>query len=152
MFRENILSYIAGFFDGEGSINITVRKRKHFSLEHSLHVAIGQKDGKTLDWIVDCLGGNVSIVKRDGSYFWYCSNTQAYLFLKEIYPYLQYKKPQAEVALKFYEGKNKRTKIVSPKEIERREMLRQELKKLHKTIIKSHYAGTTTKRADPKGM
>lgn len=147
------LSYLAGFFDGEGSINITVRTRKHFSPEHTLVIAVGQNDGKTLDWIKDVFGGNITIVKRDNSYFWYCSNKIAYKILKQILPFLKYKKPQAEIALKFYDEKESLSrKKVTSKELERRELLRQELKRLHKTIIKSQYAGTTTKRIDPKGM
>lgn len=143
----NTLSYIAGFFDGEGSINITTRQRKHFSIEHNLSIAIGQKDGATLDWLIDTLGGNISVVKRDGSYFWYASNTRAYWILKELTPFLKYKKPQAELALAFYDGRlDRHTQKIVPAEIERRELIRQQIKLLHKSIIKSQYAGTTTKR------
>lgn len=142
---------MAGFFDGEGSINITTRKRKHFSVEHTLTIAIGQNDGKTLDWIVDNFGGNICRIKRGiGSYFWYCSNQKAYEILKRIEPYLKYKKPQAQIALEFYdERKNKRNKTVPQEELERREFKRQELKRLHKTIIESQYAGSTTERVNP---
>lgn len=151
--NKTTLAYLAGFFDGEGSINITTRKRKHFSTEHTLTIAIGQKDGKTIDWIIDNLGGNVSIVKRDGSYFWYCSNRRAYEILKVITPFLKYKRPQAELALKFYdERSNLENKKVTANELDRREQIRQGLKMLHKNIIKSQYAGSTTKRVNPKGM
>lgn len=143
---------MAGFFDGEGSINISVRKRKHFSVEHMLTIAIGQKDGKTLDWIKDTFGGNIHLVKRDGSYFWYCSNKTAYNTLKKIYPFLQYKKTQAEIAFKFYDERGIKHSPVQQKELDRRESMRQELKRLHKTIIKSQYAGTTTKRVNSKEM
>lgn len=147
------LSYIAGFFDGEGSINISVRKRKHFSISHTLVISIGQKDGETLDWIKERFGGNLHQVKRDSSYMWYCSNRKAYSILKELIPFLKYKRPQAELALKFYDVQMGRYfKPVPQTEIDRREKIRQELKILHKTIIKSQYAGSTTKRADPKGM
>lgn len=148
------LSYVAGFFDGEGSINILKRKRYRWAVEHNLMVAMGQKDGATLDWIKDNFGGNVYLVKRDGSYYWAISNRAAYDFLKKIYPYLQYKKPQAELAFSFYEGKKKSTRYyrVPKEELERREKIRDQIRELHKTIIKSRYAGTTTKRADPKGM
>lgn len=143
------LSYLAGFFDGEGSINITTRKRKHFAVEHTLSIAIGQKDGKTLDWIKDEFGGNIHTVKRDGTYFWYTSNQKAYEVLKILYPYLKYKKHQAELALRFYdEREDTRRKPVPLEELERRENIRQELKLSHKTIIKSQYAATTTKRKD----
>ena len=147
-----VLSYAAGFFDGEGSINLLKRNRKHWNPEYTLMVAMGQKDGKTLDWIVDNFGGNVYLVKRDGSYYWACSNQKAYNFLKILIPYLQYKKPQAELALKFYDEGIGRKRPIPVEELSRREGIRQELMSLHKAVIKSQYAGSTTKRADPKGM
>ncbi len=144
---------MAGFFDGEGSINIVVRQRKHFSPEHTLNIAIGQKDGATLDWIKDNFGGRIYVVKRDGSFFWAASNIMAYSIIKMILPYLKYKKPQAEIAIEFYEGKlKKNNRKITHKEIERRESIRKKLKLLKHDIIESHYAGTTTKRADPTGM
>jgi intein/homing endonuclease len=146
------LSYLAGFFDGEGSINIITRKRR-INPEYTLSVAIGQKDGKTLDWIRENFGGNVYLVKRDGSFFWIITNQQALKFLLMIYPYLQYKKPQAELAIKFYDDRQeKRMRTNSKEEMERRESIRQQLRQLHHTILKSQYAGSTTKRINPKGM
>lgn len=147
------LSYLAGFFDGEGSINITTRNRKHYAIEHTLTIAIGQKDGKTLDWIKDMVGGNISLVKRDKSYFWYCSNRKAYEVLKTLIPYLKYKKPQAVLALRFYDDReDTRRKPVPQKELDRRENIRQQLKQAHYAIIKSQYVGSETKRIDPQGM
>lgn len=153
MKNKLMLSYLAGFFDGEGSINILKRLRKNFSPEHTLTVAIGQRDGETLDWVKDSFGGNIHLVKRDNSYFWYCSNKKALDFLKEVLPFLRYKKPQAELAVRFYsERSDKRSKPVPKDEIQRRERIRDEMIALHKTFIASRYAGSTTKRADPKGM
>ncbi len=144
------LSYLAGFFDGEGSINLLTRKRNKWNTEYQITVAIGQKDGATLDWIKDNFGGNVYLVKRDGSFFWACSNRQAKLFLEKLLPYLRYKKPQAELALTYFEYV--RTNPISEKELVRRENIRQGLMNLKKTIIRSKFAATTTKRIDPKGM
>ena len=143
---------MAGFFDGEGSINILKRERGNWNTEYMLTVAMGQKDGKTLDWVKDNFGGNVYLIKRDGSFFWSCGNNKAIEFLEKIFPYLQYKKPQAEIAFKFYRERPPRTLPIHKLELERRESLRKELMLLHKTIIKSQYAGSTTKRVNPKGM
>lgn len=152
MDKKLILAYTAGFFDGEGSINILKRNRKHWNPEYVLMVAMGQKDGSTLDWITDNFGGNVYLVKRDGSYYWACSNQKAYKFLKTIIPFLQYKRPQADLALKFYDEASVLKRPIAKSELARRESIRQKIMALHKTIIKSQYAGSTTKRADPKGM
>lgn len=149
--NKNNLSYIAGFFDGEGSINILTRKRPK-NIEFTLTVAIGQKDGATLDWIKDNFGGNVYLIKRDGSFYWSISHRNAIIFLKKILPFLQYKKPQALVAIEYYEKMAKRSRITSKKEIARRENARLQLIALKKSFVKSQYAGSTTKRADPKGM
>ena len=152
MNKNLILAYTAGFFDGEGSINLLKRNRKHWNPEYVLMVAMGQKDGKTLDWIVDNFGGNVYLVKRDGSYYWAVSNKKAYVFLKKLIPYLQYKKPQAELAMKFYDEGIGRKRPIPESELKRRESIRNELMAMHKSIIKSQYAGSTTKRVNPKGM
>lgn len=157
--EKHDLAYIAGFFDGEGSINLlkSIRRRKkaNWCAEYTLTVAMGQKDGETLDWIKDNLGGNICKIKRDGSYFWYQSNRKAETFLRIILPYLKYKKPQAELALKFYDERPPREKLgklIPQVELDRRDGIRKELMLMHKTIIRSQYAGSETKRTDPKGM
>ena len=155
MNKELTLAYTAGFFDGEGSINLlkSIRKdRGAGNPEYTLTVAMGQKDGATLDWIKDNFGGNVYLVKRDGTFFWATGNKQAAQFLRELLPYLQYKKPQAEAGLRYYDEMPKRTLTTTQSELDRREAIRQELMTLKKTICKSQYAGSTTKRANPKGM
>jgi len=158
---DNIsLSYLAGFFDGEGSISILRRKKGNWNVSHFVRVSIGQKDGATLDWVKDNFGGNVYLVKRDSSFIWAISDYKGYEFLKILTPFLRYKKPQAELAIKFYEErimdsrrmtKHKHTSITQ-KELALREEMFLEMKLLKKTIIKSQYTGSTTKRADPKGM
>lgn len=164
--NKNTLSYLAGFFDGEGSISILKRAKinpktgERWNFSHFLRVSIGQKDGETLDWIKDNFGGNVYLVSRDGSYIWAISDYKAYEFTKIIFPFLRYKKPQAELAIKFYEDriinsrrmtKHKHTSLTN-RELRMREKMFEEMKLLKKTIIKSQYAGSTTKRTDPKGM
>jgi hypothetical protein len=152
MNKDLIIAYTAGFFDGEGSINIITRNRPPWSIEHQLWVSVGQKDGATLDWLKDNFGGNVYLVKRDGSYFWSASNKNAYNFLKRIIIYLQYKKPQAEVALRFYEECPPVKRPIPKEELARREGLRQQLKSMKKSVIKSQYIGSESKRIDPQGM
>lgn len=142
------LAYIAGFFDGEGSICIVARTRGTWNTEHRLWVAIGQKDGATLDTIKENFGGNVYRVKRDDSFYWAISNRNAYNFLKALYPYLQYKKPQAELAFKFYEEGKPLERPISKEELSRRESIREEIKAIKKSIVPSKFAATTTKRKD----
>ena len=140
------LSYTAGFFDGEGCIRINKRFRKQYNAEYSIFVSIGQKEGSTLDWIKNNFNiGNVYLVKKDKSFVWALSNNNAYLFLKQIAPFLKYKKPQAELAIKFYEEciianrhRNK-TKGISEKELLEREEYLLEMKRLKRVFINSVY-------------
>jgi hypothetical protein len=129
MERQLTLSYMAGFFDGEGCIGILKRKRKDWNIEYFVQISVGQKDGGIMDWVVENFKGHLHQIKRDNSYFWIISNKEAYLFLKEITPYLKYKKPQAEVALDFYENRDLR-KPIPQTELARREELYLKMKEL----------------------
>lgn len=127
------LIYMAGFFDGEGYVGILKRTRKTWNTEYFIQISIGQKDGATMDWIVNNFGGHLHRVKRDGTFYWIISNKDGYKFLKQIIPYLKYKKPQADLAIEFYE--NRELKRPIPKEeLERRENIYLQMKALKKVF------------------
>lgn len=145
--REIHLAYAAGFFDGEGCISLLKRERtyKQKTITYFLRVSIGQKDGATLDWMKIAFGGNVFFVKRDGSFMWVLTDVAAYLFLKEITPYLKYKKPQADLAIKFQEkfvlprkSQGARQKL-SLEELAQREEYYLQMKALKKVFTKATY-------------
>ena len=145
---------MAGFFDGEGYIGLLKRNRSDKYTEYIIQMSIGQNDGSTMDWIKENYGGHLHLVKRDGSYQWIVSNRQAYIVLKQITPYLKYKKPQAELAIQFFEGRQQGKKCSSV-EIARRENIYKKLKEAKRIFSKAklcNSAGSTTKRIDPKGM
>ena len=125
------LAYMAGFFDGEGYLGILKRKRKNWNIEYFLQVSIGQKDGATMDWIVNQFGGHLHKVKRDGSYYWTISNKGAYEFISKIVPFLRYKKPQAELAIEFYKDRVLKRPIPL-EELEKRESIYQRMRLLKK--------------------
>lgn len=131
--------YMAGFFDGEGYIGILKRIRKGKYLEYFVQMAIGQNDGGTMDWIKDNFDGHLHLVKRDGSFFWIASNRAAYRVLKRITPYLKYKKPQAILALKYFDEQLPRKQALSAEEFARRESICQELKRLKRVFTASSY-------------
>lgn len=135
--NKNILLYMAGFFDGEGYVGILKRNRKKWNTEYFIQASIGQKDGGTMDWIIDNFGGHLHRVKRDNSYCWIVSNKEAYRILKMIAPYLKYKKPQALLAIEYYENRDLRRPIPA-KELERRERIYQELKSIKHIFTQSH--------------
>ena len=143
---------MAGFFDGEGYVGILKRQRKTWNTEYFIQLSIGQMDGAIMDWVVDNFGGHLHRVKRDNSFYWIASNKEAYTILKKIVPYLKYKKPQAELAIEFYEDRNLKRPIPK-KELERRESIYLKLKTLkHIFTNSSKFVGSETKRIDPKGM
>lgn len=128
-------AYMAGFFDGEGYVGVLKRQRGKY-LEYFVQLSIGQNDGGVMDWVKANFGGNLYVVKRDGSYYWTSSNRNAYIFLKRIVPYLRYKKPQAEMAIRFFEERPKE-RAISPEEYTRRESIYLELKAQKKIFSKS---------------
>ncbi len=144
---------MAGFFDGEGCIRINRIKQKRFSVRHSLYVSIGQNDGAIMDWIVGNFGGGVLPVKRDGSFYWYIQNNKASSFLKEILPFLRYKRPQAELGIRFMGRIHKRGvrgQKLSEHEIRIRDSFFMEMKRLKKIYkdcsnVNMKGAGATTK-------
>lgn len=135
------LAYIAGFFDGEGFIGITRRKKKKsVNYAYYIQVAVGQKDGRIMDTLKDMFKGNIHTLKRDGSYFWSCSDRTAFDFLKQITPYLRYKKPQAEVAMSLYDNFliRKKFNMISDEEIKRRELLYTKIRDLKRVFESSN--------------
>lgn len=144
------LAYMAGFFDGEGCIRISSQENPPFSTRHQLQVTVGQKDGAIMDWIIGNFGGNVHQVSRDGSYSWTVSQQKALSFLKEITPFLKYKRPQAELGIRFMQrirDRGVRGKRLSEHEIELRASLMRQMTELKKDYsgINLKGAGVTTK-------
>ena len=99
------LSYIAGFVDGEGCINIVVANRKK-SKTHVVTLTIGNTNKEVLTWISSVFGfGRIHLVNRSKKSNWkicyglrWCAQ-QAEDVISAIYPWLKVKKRQAEIAL-----------------------------------------------------
>lgn len=130
---------MAGFFDGEGCVRINKRIRGTYT-EYVVFITVGQKDGAIIDWIIDNYGGGSYLVKG-GAYVWTATNKIAHNVLKRITPYLKYKKPQAEIALSFIDGRNQGKKT-SPEEKIRRESLIEKMSQEKKKFAKSNYCRT----------
>lgn len=111
--------YIAGLFDGEGSICITKRTQPTYRLGYgfTLDVAICMRDLNILKNLQERYGGSLIKKKwvkyqKSNAYYWRLSNNKALSFLKEIGPLLIIKGEQASVAVSFQETK-KTTSIVN---------------------------------------
>lgn len=123
------LAYIAGFFDGEGSVTIHENWRpspRGKSPNHTLQVSIGNTDASVLIWVHSMFGGSLTTRKpRPGHRIvtqWIIRSNGAAKFLATIRPFLRMKTKQADIALTFQNGKVRhRRNQLTKEEIEFRE-------------------------------
>lgn len=107
------LQYMAGFFDGEGSIGIyrsSVKTTENYYLRTQLTQNTSEDFLKFLKPFINYYGGNLSKCKTLSGkikYNWQLSSIQAIKFLEDLVPYLILKKSQAILALKWIKQKPK---------------------------------------------
>jgi len=105
------LSYLAGLFDGEGSIIIKVKSYKT-GLHHTIQCSMGSNTKESILLYFNRFGGNIWSDKTKPSranfnqWHWEITANQGASFLKEIYPFLKFKKAEALVAIDFQEKKH----------------------------------------------
>ena len=96
--------YIAGFFDGEGNIDIRYRTTTGGRYDRfELRCAISQVCRKPLDKIQTLYGGSVAERRGGAIHHYVITGAQANVFLKAIRPFLLVKADEADVALDFYQ-------------------------------------------------
>lgn len=104
--------YVAGFFDGEGSIGIYRNGRGNFHLRTQLTQNITPSSERLLKELHSKWGGNLNVMrsdayKRGGAYNWQLNSASALKFLEEIAPFLVLKRDQAELAIAWQKAKPK---------------------------------------------
>jgi hypothetical protein len=125
---SHTLAYIAGIFDGEGSIVIGVRKPdgiKHQSPSHFLQVGITNTNRLLIEWLLATCGGHISdnshAKSRAGQlpcWAWRVIGWDALQFLEKILPYLRIKTEQAIFAIQFQrKTQGRRTYLRVPPEL-----------------------------------
>ena len=162
------LAYVAGFLDGEGCIMIVKRKprnKERVSYSYSILVTISQRDGKIMDWLYGNFGGSIRWKDRKNpTYEWVITHRKAEKFLKDILPFLKYKKPQAILALnlqqRLYKTNKKRNgtcEVLLDNELKIREQMRLKCRELKHVYQESKHpnvlnngAAVTTKCDDPE--
>ena len=122
MIRESDLAYIAGLFDGEGSINITrrpERKKKHkgkgYRVSNSMRISmeISMTEQSVLIWVHEVLGvGTLTDKPRKGrrkdgtkylmQYRWRCTFRDAYYVCCLIWPFAHTKLPKIQQVINHY--------------------------------------------------
>lgn len=153
MVTPSDLMYIAGFFDGEGSISIGRRGRVNGRWLQLL-VSITNTDRDVLEMIRATFGFGVICLKDAGRptrerlrrlaygtrdcYELIWNSRQAESVVRELYPYLRVKKGQAEIALRFRStfGQKWSRHTVPPDVLETRETDKRQLTELNKGGIR----------------
>ena len=127
-------AYIAGLFDGEGSIHFKrgiEKKKKHrgkpgYRMSNSMRISmeITMTDQSVLIWVHKVLGvGTLTDKPRKGKrvdgtpylkqYRWRCTFRDAYWVCLNIWPFAHTKLPKMQQILEHYAGKTMNGKVVS---------------------------------------
>jgi hypothetical protein len=132
MIPETDRAYIAGLFDGEGSIYFAKRpekKKKHkgkgyrISNSQRISMEITMTDRSVLIWLHEVLGVGTLVKKprkgfrKDGTRYlmqwkWRCTFRDAYYVCKMIWPWAHTKLPKITKIIDHYQGKVMNNNIV----------------------------------------
>ena len=116
MIRESDAAYIAGLFDGEGSIEFTKRKEKKRNGTYDcrrISMEISMTDKSVLIWVHEVLGvGTLTKKPRKGlrkngtkylmQYRWRCTFRDAYYVCRILWPYAHTKLPKIQQVIDHY--------------------------------------------------
>ena len=126
-------AYIAGLFDGEGSIYFAKRpekKKKHkgpgyrTSISQRISMEVTMTDQSVIRWVHEVLGCGTVVKKprkglrKDGTkylmqYKWRCTFRDAFYVCCILWPHAHTKLPKIQQILDHYEGKLMNDKVVS---------------------------------------
>lgn len=105
------LEYIAGFFDGEGSVGVyTYGRNKPYALRTQIAQNKNELSTKLFLYLKSRFGGNITEQKTlsgNIKYNWQLNAEKACEFLKIIEPFMHIKKEQAKIAIKWQTEKPK---------------------------------------------
>lgn len=106
MKREQVLAYLAGFIDGEGSIAVGLNKSSKGETRWYLRMSAHQLNPKPLQLLAKTFGGTIRRTKGDTRdiFEWAISSKQAYDAIVALRPYLIVKADEAGVAMRFQES------------------------------------------------
>ena len=132
MRSEAEISYIAGLFDGEGSIYFAKRpekKKKHkgkghrISISQRISMEITMTDESVVRWVHEILGCGTVVrkprkgLRKDGTKYlmqwkWRCTFRDAYYVCCLLWPYAHTKLPKIQQIIDHYQGTVMNNKIV----------------------------------------
>jgi len=116
MIRESDAAYIAGLFDGEGSIDFTKRKEKKRSGTYNcrrVSMEVTMTDQSVIRWIHEVLGVGTVVKKprkglrKNGTKYlmqwrWRCTFRDAYYVCRVLWPYAHTKLPKIQQVIEHY--------------------------------------------------
>ena len=116
MISETDIAYIAGLFDGEGSIDFKKRREKKRNGTYDcwrISMEISMTDESVLRWVHEVLGCGTVIKKprkglrKDGTKYlmqwkWRCTFRDAYYVCRLLWPYSHTKLPKIQKVIDHY--------------------------------------------------
>ena len=138
--RQAVLyAYLAGIIDGEGTIRIGRANHIRWNTRYSAAISVGITNEKIIDLLVKCFGSKKRIERipsRKIMYRWGTSGNKVVpQILKKLLPYLQVKKEQAKLVIRFCENSKhtgfRRNKFLPKKELQWRMALWQKVRNLN---------------------
>lgn len=110
--RREELIWLAAFFEAEGCIHLAASKHPGMrsGVQHRIVISVAQNHKQPLLRLQRRFGGTIhSRVKGNThSWYWVCSSAIAVAAIKEMVPFLEMKKEQAELAIEFQSRKQPR--------------------------------------------
>lgn len=93
MLRQTDKAYLAGYFDADGSVSVSLNKT---SL--TVHVSISGRDYKLMNRL-DMIYGGYRYKRKSGTEQWRATGDLALKFLEDVQPWVQYKKKQVDACI-----------------------------------------------------
>lgn len=109
--KKTDMAYMAGIFDGEGSISIgRHKKRENWNPSYCLKVTIVMCNPYIPNLFRMAFGGAIAcyqprIDRKLPTWHWYLSSKKAAFFLETLGPYLRLKRDEARLAIAFQKNK-----------------------------------------------
>ena len=120
----NDIAYIAGLFDGEGSVRLRFRDRhkksksrgrsyNHHVKEYELQISITNKNIDCLTFCQKRYGGRIyKMLRKVPAYTWSIQGKKALVFIEDVRPFVIVKKPHIEAILTNRENKAYASQLV----------------------------------------
>lgn len=141
--RKVDYAYIAGLFDGEGTIYIgKFRHSRDKYWVYVLRVQVAMREKWVPEWLFFAFGGRLNKMKQTKTpgatlWRWTIEGNKAVEFLKVVLPYLKLKRAQAELAIEFQRDRipGKNTTDEQKAVMQAQRILMKELKHIGKDIV-----------------